>query len=252
MHNPRAEAARANGCDRDTFLRLMQEDDVIDAQLTDHGRSDAIQVGSDASIRKKLEDVNLVISSPLSRTLQTSELVLPSSSQEVEVDGEKRNPVKVVKRICLETFREINGWLINAKRRDVEELQSLYQHWDFSYMESNQDVQWTEELEEEASCGERGYQGLLFAALSRDENVILVVSHGGLLMFSLVHHPCIRLECGRMKADNSVDADTPLRSVEARFSNCEIREYEMSCSDNGVEGGRPIITLREVTDFSSN
>jgi broad specificity phosphatase PhoE len=40
-HNPRAEAARAAGCTTEEFFELMQQDDALDADLTDLGRRQA-------------------------------------------------------------------------------------------------------------------------------------------------------------------------------------------------------------------
>ena len=221
QHNPRAEAARAKGCSHETFLQLMHEDDVLDSELTELGREQAKLLS--ITQKEKLKHVELIISSPLSRAIQTAEFAVP-----VDLNANAT-------RIAVETFREINGWLLNAKRRCVSELRNFYPHWIFENL-SNEDKLWTPNLESESSCGERGYQGLIYTYRSRKENNILIVSHGGLLRFALVNHPRIKLECGR-----GIDQT---RSVSARFNNCEIREYEMKCE----AGEDPIITLREITE----
>lgn len=230
QHNPRAEEARAEGCSHETFLRIMQEDDALDAELTSLGREQARRLALSNSVQEKLKCVDLVISSPLARALQTADLSWPMDL------------TKDTKRISLETFREINGWLKNAKRKSVDELKLIFKGWNFDDLNSNEDSLWTSELESESSCGERGYQGLLFLARNRHEKNIMIVSHGGLLRFTLVDHPLIKLECGRSCETQNTN---PLRSIDSRFNNCEIREYEMICDD----GDRPMITMREVTDF---
>jgi hypothetical protein len=75
LHNPRAEAARENGCSFDEFLNLMREDDAFDSPLTELGENQAMQVGKD--LRQVLHNIDMIVSSPLSRALRTADLVLP-------------------------------------------------------------------------------------------------------------------------------------------------------------------------------
>lgn len=233
-HNPRAEEAKDNGCSHETFLKLMQEDDEFDAALTPLGIEQALHG------RKKyqhlLKDVDLVVSSPLSRALKTADLfVCPERGIDSFSDEDIYHP----KRICIEELREINGWLLNAKRRTKTELQSLFhQRWDFDLLVEN-DEDWTEGMEKYEDCSERGYQALLWL-LRRTEDKVLVVSHGGILRFSMVDHPLVKLVDGR-------DDD------QKRFSNCEMREYVISYSsaddENYVDGAneiRPVVTLTEI------
>merc|ERR1719491_1741781 len=69
VHNPRAEAARSQGCSYETFMDLMKQDDAFDADLTPLGEEQAIQ--GRAKYESELEGVELVVSSPLTRTLKT-------------------------------------------------------------------------------------------------------------------------------------------------------------------------------------
>lgn len=240
MHNPRAEAQRHAGCSYERFLEIMKEDDVLDAGLTDLGISQAKMA------HKKLQSslfkmktserdenkssIELVVSSPLSRALHTADTIFPPSSSS-SVDNHKR--------ICVESFREINGWLLNAKRRSKKELQNDFSSWDFSLLSSETDETWTPELESQSSCAERGYQGLLWILNNRPEQNILLVAHGGLLRFTMYDHP-----------DVSV-SDKRSTQSEKRFENCEIRHFEISCcqrSDCNVEDSsyRPKILLNEL------
>ena len=77
MHNPRAEAARAAGCTFDEFLQLMEEDDVCDAELTTLGTIQATETSKREDVGRALRNVDLIISSPLSRALQTADLIYP-------------------------------------------------------------------------------------------------------------------------------------------------------------------------------
>ncbi len=215
-HNPRAEAQKEQGCSHETFMKLMQEDDQFDADLTPLGVKQA-EVG-----RKNhghlLNGVDLVVSSPLSRAIKTADLIMSPES----------NP----KRICIESLREINGLMQNAKRRSKSELKERFHEcWDFDSL-TEEDKAWTHELEEYDDCSERGYQSLLWL-LQRDEEKILVVSHGGILRFTMVNHPLVHLVDER--------DDTCIR-----FSNCEMRQYTMSFTfETNNDGERPLVILTE-------
>mmetsp|Transcript_32145 Transcript_32145/g.63647 ORF Transcript_32145/g.63647 Transcript_32145/m.63647 type:complete len:309 (+) Transcript_32145:73-999(+) len=237
-HNPRAEAAKDNGCSHETFLQLMKEDDVLDAELTELGIQQArrlldVNVASGAWVaegrgtgtKENVIPVGLVASSPLSRTLQTA--------QEAIGGGEGAN----LSIVCVESLREINGWLINAKRRDKDDLQKRFPSWDLSSLTAT-DESWTEVLESEENCRERGYQSLLWAS-RRKEDGILMVAHGGLLRFTLADHP--RVQARHITDDGTFDAKD-------RFGNCELRAYDMSWDEDRdkKDNQRPLVTLMEL------
>lgn len=257
-HNPRAEAARHDGCSYEQFLKIMKEDDVLDATLTPLGVEQAKGVMRDKLLASKLRSLDLIISSPLSRALQTANFVLPPPSYERKMTNDDKicsnNENVIVKdsdincskqkpsRICLNEFREINGWCLNAKRRNKSELKELFPSWDFQYI-SEYDDDWTESLESQKDCGERGYKGLLWITKRQEYNV-LVACHGGLLRFLTVDHPNVKLADSRTIhcSDNGKK-----RSISDRFENCEVREYMMSWEEEEVgKPFRPIITLTEV------
>jgi broad specificity phosphatase PhoE len=255
MHNPRAEAAKSKGCSHKTFLTLMEEDDEFDAKLTPLGEQQA----QDAKIiyQDYLHNIDLVVSSPLSRAIKTADaFVCPEEGLKVikdddhhgddgnstgdDNDDARHHPT----RICLDQIREINGWLLNAKRRTKTELKNLHHtRWNFDdHIPSENDESWTADaMESYDDCGERGYQSLLWL-LMRDEDKILCVAHGGIYKFSMVDHPLVRLVDGREEDDK-------------RFRNCELREYEISAhvddsvdADGNGDGSlsRPIVTLTEL------
>ena len=138
MHNPRAEVAKDNGCSMEEFFELMRQDDVLDAPLTDKGKNQAKSVQLDTS------NFNLVASSPLSRALQTADGIYPPPSSS-----------STVKRVCCEHFREVNGDLLNAKRRSRSELKQLFPDWNFEEI-SEEDTLWTPTMEAVEDAAERG------------------------------------------------------------------------------------------------
>jgi broad specificity phosphatase PhoE len=216
QHNPRAEAARQAGCSHETFLDLMRQDDIFDAELTHLGKHQAVQTRQ----RHKtiLTNTELIVSSPLSRALQTADLVLCP---------ENIPSLSTSRRVCHSNFREINGWLLNAKHRDRDELEEKFLQWNFSSVPPT-DSDWTHELEPQDSCGERGYQGLLFL-IKQPEEKIAVVSHGAILNY-LMRHNRVHVVDGRDEKGR-------------RFENCELRSFTMEWIEESSD--RFLITLIE-------
>ena len=101
----------------------MREDDAFDSPLTELGENQAMQVGKD--LRQVLHNIDMIVSSPLSRALRTADLVLPP---ELLVDSIKP------RRVCVEELREINGSFLNAKRRPKSELEDRFPHWNFDHI----------------------------------------------------------------------------------------------------------------------
>lgn len=130
LHNPRAEAAREKGCDFDTFLNLMMEDDAFDAALTELGVNQAVDAGKQTHVRHALRNIEMVVSSPLSRALRTADLVHPPADATKTPSVNYSSP----RRVCIEDFREINGKLLNAQRRHQKELEENFPHWNFGHI----------------------------------------------------------------------------------------------------------------------
>ena len=201
LHNPRAEAARAAGCSFERFLELMKEDDAFDADLTDLGRAQARETRQsvDAS------GVELVVSSPLSRALDTAMLVMPDETAK----GSSHF-------ISHDSLRERSGWMLNARRRSRAELAARFPACSFALLETEEDELWTDVLEPTDGCAERGYQFLLWL-WERSEREVAVVAHGGLFHYLLNEHPRVR-----------ADAATA-----ARFGNTEWRSCTLACTQDG-------------------
>jgi len=184
-HNPAAEQRRHEGGSDEEFLALMARDDCFDAPLTPLGVSQAVQGAAALAERWRGPPVDLVVASPLSRALATADLFF----------GGLPGP-----RLCLEGLREINGWLLNGRRRPRAELRALFPHWDFAALVAEDDVLWTEAVETEASCAERGYNALRWL-WGRPEATIACVSHGGILGMTLARpgHPKIHTDPGMQR-----------------------------------------------------
>jgi broad specificity phosphatase PhoE len=252
-HNPRAEHAReVLQCSHDEFLRLMQQDDCLDAPLTELGMQQAQRVFAEQSFSFP-PTIDLVVASPLSRALHTADLAFGNCT-----DG-----TSTTKRVCYEGFREINGWLYNAQRRSKSALQQRFPAWDFSHLSTEEDALWTPELETPVACRERGYQGLRWIMEHWVEQSVLLVSHGALLKYTLTEHPNVVLRDGRQPHDGA--AEPTRRCIRQRYHNGEVRRYQMELvkskehtnprgrreeGDNGDSNLRDIIVLTELETTS--
>jgi len=256
-HNPRAEAARANGCSFDEFFDLMRQDDSLDSPLTEHGRQQATAVFE--RYGKLLSaNVELVVSSPLSRAIETANLALPPSPAAAIAtsanSGSTNDPQTATAtrttspaRVCYEGFREINGVLRNAQRQTVSQLQARFGgHWNWDYLTTDHDATWeAERLESTEAVAARGVAGLRWLLGERSERGVLLVAHGGLLRYTF--DQCV------VRDERRSHAAHHRRSATARFGNGELRRYRLeqhSCGgDEGDGESSSTIVLTEV-DFS--
>jgi len=270
MHNPRAEAAKEEGCSTEDFIRLMREDDALDADLTDLGHLQAKQCHKDYFVQKGAGNnsdnplgIDLVVASCLSRTIDTADLVFPPYTSSTTSKDEQ--PLPPPRRISIDKFREVNGNLLNGKRRTKSELIARNPNWNFDSLETEDDELWTPEIEKYEDCAERGYRGLVELLTGETPeidsnnnnndhiiNTILLVCHGGILRYVMNIHPFVHLSDERTTNDDGADSKT--KSVEARFDNCELRKYRLSwkddttdpdLNDNG-DGSRRAIVLTQL------
>jgi len=116
--------------------------------------------------------------------------------------------------MVLEDLREINGWLLNGKRRTRAELNNRYPTFDTSMVLTDEDVLWQAEiLEEDESVRARVNRALSFL-WEREEENIAVVAHGGLFK---------KMIDGNFLVSSDLDG---------KFENCELK----SCSFEMVDG----------------
>jgi len=276
MHNPRAEAAKDKGCSMEEFFRLMREDDALDADLTDLGRRQAKQCHQDHFTVEGESSYNplgidLVVASCLSRTIDTADLVFPPYSSTSTKIGEDDEVIPLSpRRISIDKFREVNGNLLNGKRRTKSELVARNPGWNFDSLTTEDDESWTSELEEFKDTAERGYSGLVELLTgeahldsefrnecatkpetnnNNDVNTILLVCHGGILRYVMNIHPLVQISDERTASHGEAN-----KSVDARFDNCEVRKYRLSWKDDIIDadftdsgdGSRKTIVLTQL------
>lgn len=214
-------------------MRLMKEDDHFNAPLTPLGRAQARTVherllaaqgvvGEEVPSRDTrprgwggLPPVDLIVSSPLGRALDTAVAVFPMETS--------RGPF-----IAIEAWRERSGWMVNSQRPTRSVLEEQYPICDFSDLASEEDAMWGEALEVEESCAARGFRALC-GVWARPERHVAVAAHGGIFHYLLNNH-------------QQVVADEGIR---ARFSNCELRSCVMSLREEESQSNDgPVFCLR--------
>jgi broad specificity phosphatase PhoE len=279
-------------CSHAEFLRLMQEDDCFDAPLTNLGIQQASNIYQQHGIQywkkpvisnrniqrdciEKNDDssamdigatkIALIVASPLSRALQTAELALGDDDAVTDMDisttdrynnSDDAAPPPIdhprPNRVCYEGFREINGWLYNAQRKTKAELQNQYPQWDFSLLSTDHDALWSPELETTLACGERGYEGLLWMMQQRVEQSILLVTHGGLLKYTLTEHPMVVLRDGRQQKQHgdSESGNHQQRCIRDRYQNGELRRYRMELVSGSSSGTNDESSNKTTADQS--
>jgi broad specificity phosphatase PhoE len=208
QHNINAERMKKEGCSHDAFLKAMQTDDQFDAALTALGVEQARVASTTAAPQRVAPTLNLVVASPLSRAIDTADLVFPAHTA-------------TCSRVCLEPIREINGWLVNAKRMRRSELAAKYPAWEFSQLSTEEDVQWAAHgdiLESHESTQARAYETLQWLWARPEQNIALV-GHGGIFGLLTNDHAHIKSEPG----------------VGARFENCELRSCKLYLTEDGPE-----------------
>ena len=161
-----------------------------------------------------------------------------------------------IRRNAVEHWREVNGWLRNSHRDTRSNLQAKFgAGWDFtSGLDSEGDESWSEEtLEDAGACAQRGYRGLLWV-LQQPEDSALVVAHGGIFSFLMDEpgHPLVRMLGENEQAEVGAERRQQQQkhaTGTARFGNCELREYILSCENEpaSLEWERsPTVFLRPV------
>eukprot|EP00249_Psilotum_nudum_P004287 c17818_g1_i1 orf=416-1276(-) len=197
--------------------------EYFDASLTPLGWSQVDLLHKNMANRGVAEDIELVVTSPLMRTMQTA---VGAFGKKEHVIGDSLPPLMVAnagnsKRsaisssgcppvVALECCREHMGIRPCDKRQSISTYRTIFPAIDFSMIERDDDILWkadTRETEEELY--QRGRE-LLAWLLKRMERRIAVVSHS-----SFLNH-MLRL-CGH-------DCAFPIQKELWRgFTNCEMR-----------------------------
>ncbi|XP_051123856.1 phosphoglycerate mutase-like protein isoform X2 [Andrographis paniculata] len=196
---------------------------LFDAQLTPLGWQQVDNLRNHIQATGLLKRVELVVVSPLLRTMQTAVGVFGGGSYENGVDapplmventGNCNRPaissLNCPPFVAVELCREHLGVHWCDKRRSITEYSPLFPAIDFSLIESDDDSLWNAEVREpDADLAARGVKFFNWLG-TRKEKEIAVVTHSGFLIHTLSSfgndcHPSVKTEICRP------------------FNNCELR-----------------------------
>ncbi|KAF8021522.1 hypothetical protein BT93_G1844 [Corymbia citriodora subsp. variegata] len=208
--------------------------DLFDAHLTPLGWQQVNNLRGHVKACGLPKKIDLVITSPLLRTMQTAVGVFGGEGY---TDGISAPPLMVAKAgnsdhpaisslncppfIAIELCREHLGVHPCDKRRSISEYQPLFPAIDFSLIENEDDVLWTPDIREKNE--EVAVRGMKFLKWlwTREEKEIAIVTHSGFLyhtlnVFGNNFHPLIKSE------------------MHKHFANCELRSFVIA--DGGMTG----------------
>ncbi|KAK9110942.1 hypothetical protein Scep_018461 [Stephania cephalantha] len=197
--------------------------ELFDAQLTPLGWQQVDNLRKHVNACGLSNKIELVIASPLLRTMQTAVGVFGGGDY---TDGLSVTPLMVANAgnsnrsaisslnappfVAVELCREHLGVHFCDKRRSVSEYELLFPAIDFSLMETNEDILWKADVREaNEEVAERGKKFMDWL-WTRKEKEIAVVTHSGFLFHTL----------------NALGKDLhPLMKEEVckHFANCELR-----------------------------
>ncbi|RVW65679.1 Phosphoglycerate mutase-like protein 1 [Vitis vinifera] len=239
--------------EKDHSAYLSQE--LFDAHLTPLGWQQVDNLHKHVQACGLSKKVELVVVSPLLRTMQTAAGVFGGESYKDGIDvtplmvanvgNSERPAISSLNRppfLALELCREHLGVHPCDKRRSIHEYRPLFPAIDFSLIESDDDVLWTADVREKnEDVASRGmkfmnwhhcavgscklfsvwFSPLLCKLCTRKEKEIAVVSHSGFLFHALSAfgndcHPLVKSEICK------------------HFANCELRS--MVIVDRGMIG----------------
>ncbi|KAH1057678.1 hypothetical protein J1N35_035743 [Gossypium stocksii] len=177
---------------------------LFDAELSPLGLHQVGKLRKDVHASGLLKRIELVITSPLYRTMQTAFGVFGSTESNEDAG------VNCPQIMAVELCRDRMGVRPCDMRRRVSECQALFPSIDFSMMDGEEDSMWNPDIREsEEEMAAR--MGLLMNWLwARPEREIVIVSHGIMLQHILYRlgndcHPSVRTALCK------------------RFDNCELR-----------------------------
>lgn len=171
FHNLMADMAHQQGLEWKQFVRSDEnpytKPELLDAPLTEKGRQQAIKLQT--AVAALPDKPQLVVCSPNCRALQTGLLVW----QEL---------VGVVPFVAHELAREETGVHVCDKRRPVSLARREFPQVDFSLLQSDEDMIFSDDhRESKAQVGERIY-GFLEWLSQRPETHVAINSHSGWLL----------------------------------------------------------------------
>jgi broad specificity phosphatase PhoE len=175
--------------------------EIVDSPLTETGKW---QCAQQQPIAKRLNP-ELVVVSPLTRTLQTATI---SFAEYCESDSD-------IPWVAHEYCREEIGVLTCNKRRPLSEISKEFPHVDFVEMADDYDSLWNpHQRESNQSKGERIYDFLVEFLSKRPESSIALVTHSAWLFHALN----AVIDCGDDLDLSSWFLTGEIRSVKLTFS----------------------------------
>ncbi|KAH6789873.1 Phosphoglycerate mutase family protein [Perilla frutescens var. frutescens] len=218
--------------DGDKNYKAYMSPEYFDAHLTQLGWQQVDNLREHVHSSGLIKKIDVVITSPLLRTIQTAVGVFGGEGYTDRMDvlplmvanaGNSDRPAissfNCPPIVAVELCREHLGVHPCDKRRSIKEYESLFPAVDFSMIESDDDVLWkadVRETKEEVAARGMNFMNWLF---TRKEKEIAIVTHSGFLFHTLGAfgndcHPLVKKE------------------VSSHFANCELRS--MVIIDRGM------------------
>eukprot|EP01018_Ginkgo_biloba_P002409 Gb_07938 [translate_table: standard] len=204
--------------------------DYFDASLTTLGWQQVDIVRKHVVKTGIASRIELVVTSPLLRTMQTAVGLFGGGDY---LDGVASPPLMLAGAgnsdraaisslgcppfMAAELCREHMGLFPCDKRRSITEYQSIFPAIDFTLIETDEDVLWQPEVrekEEEVAARGRDFLNWLW---TRQEKEIAIVSHGGFLRHTL---QLFGNDCHSIVRDE----------IQKSFTNCELRSVVIADS----------------------
>ncbi|XP_028775875.1 phosphoglycerate mutase-like protein 1 [Neltuma alba] len=215
--------------------------DFFDAHLTPLGWQQVDNLRKHVHASGLIKRIDLVIASPLLRTLQTAVGVFGGEDYVDRTDalplmvanaGNSNRPaissLNCPPIVAVELCREHLGVHPCDKRRSISEYEFAFPAVDFSLIDSNEDTSWKADVREtKEELAQRGFEFMNWL-LTRKEKEIAVVTHSGFLFHTLNTyfgndcHPVVKKEICK------------------HFANCELRS--MVIVDRSMTGSHASTT----------
>jgi len=206
VRHAQAESNVAGMVTRDAY----RSEEWFDARITELGREQARGLNARLGAAGTMDRFEVVLTSPLSRALQTMEVAFEGCS---------------AKRVAVEGCRERLGVNPCDRRRSLAELRERFPGVDFDEAMgecSEHDALWEgygKERREPKEHLEARFVAFLRYLLSRPEREIAVVTHSSFLFFGLA-----------LFAGSETDSPEVTDGVRRWFENCESRRLYLSDS----------------------
>jgi len=237
-HNAETEKTGNNYCLLRGAFTKASDHPLYDAQLTPKGIKQAQKLRSILAHRpsggRSFTAFDLVVVSPLTRTCETALQVFgrprppgmpgflcggeaPAGSPEAAAGLKVPPPRFLVREECRERY----GHYVCDGRRSISEIRNEYPDFDWSQVDSNEDVWYSDERESDEACCHRAVKFLEWLN-SRPEKCIAVVTHS-----SFLRH--LFGQFGESLTTEQKD------SLQRLAGNCELRSIVL-CSHGNKDG----------------